>query len=602
MRVVLWADREWRSLLFSLATAFVAAEAGAIINFNQRISAFFRPHANQVLVQFLIQFLVVWLIMLLVLSYLRWRKEALKTVELADIVDSINPDVLLVVDPQRNILMVSASVRRMFGYDPKDVVNRKTDLLYDDRRSMPNITHEVYVALEREGFHFGWATGTKKDGRAFPLEIITGILKQHGGSVLLLRDVSERKNAEHLLRQREAQLQQAQKMESVGLFAGGIAHNFNNQLMGIMGYADLGQNELPAEHPARRYLTEIIDISQRSAGLVQQLLAFARKQKITPKILDLNETLTNTLKLLRHLVGSDITIQCQTASGTWPVKMDISQFGQILTNLALNARDALNGAGEISIATSNATIDQVYCIAHPDVSAGDYVLLTFRDTGCGMEPATLEHLFEPFFTTKCVGKGTGLGLASVYGIVKQHAGFLTVQSAPGEGTTFSIYLPRCTDPSDTVDVTETLTAPSRGTETILLVEDEKPVRDTLHINLRALGYHVLVAAAPEEALRLAGQFSGEIHLLITDVIMPGMNGDVLAQRLSEHHPALKNLFISGFSADVLAQRNILKPNTPFLSKPFTRDKLASKVREVLAAPGETLAGGRTEQATVSSQQ
>ena len=582
-RVVLWTTREWRSLLLSLITAFVAAIAGAAINFNQWLATFFHPHAHQMLVQFMIQFLVVWLIVLLVMSYLRWRKEALKNAELEDIVDSISPDVLLVVDPQRNILMASMSVTRMFGYDPADVIARKTDLLYGDRRNMTNGKREIYEALEREGFHFGWATGKHKDGRLFPLEIITGILKRRGGSVLLLRDITERKNTEHLLRQRETQLQQAQKMESVGLFAGGIAHNFNNLLMGIMGYADLGQHELPADHPARHYLAEIIEISQRSAGLIQHLLAFARKQKITPKVMDLNETLTNTLKLLRHLVGEDIAIRWRPGADTGFVKMDLSQLSQILTNLALNARDAINGVGEIGIETSHATIDSAYCATHPDVTPGDYALLLFRDNGCGMEQATLAHIFEPFFTTKGVGKGTGLGLASVYGIVKQYAGFVTVSSEPGQGTTFNVYLPRCAAQGANAPDAETRPAPLRGTETVLLVEDEKSVRHTAHIYLRELGYNVLVAESPDEALRLAKQHPGTIHLLITDVIMPGMDGSMLAQRLSEQHPEIKRLFISGFPADALAQRGILHDSMNFLSKPFGCDLLACKIRQILDA-------------------
>jgi PAS domain S-box-containing protein len=583
IRAVRWTTREWRDLFLSLVTAFVAVVVGAAINFNQRIAAFFHPHANQMLVQFLIQFLVLWLVMLLIMSYLRWRKEALKNAELEDVVDSISPDVLLVVDPQRHILMASASVRRMFGHEPAEVINRKTDSLYGDRRSMSNVTHEVYDALEQEGFHIGWATGRRKNGRTFPLEIITGILKQHGGSVLLLRDITERKNAEHLLRQRETQLQQAQKMESVGLFAGGIAHNFNNILMGIMGYADLGRNELPAEHPARCYLDEIIEISQRSAGLIQQLLAFARKQTIAPAILDLNETLTSTIKLLRSLIGEDIAILWQPGADTWPVKMDLSQLDQILTNLALNARDAFTGAGTIVIGTGNATITPSYCADHPGVAPGDYVLLTFHDTGCGMDPTTLEHIFEPFFTTKGMGKGTGLGLSTVYGIVKQNAGFMDVCSEPGQGTKFNIYLPRCAVQDAAAHATEPRTALLRGNETILLVEDEKSVRVTIDSYLRDLGYNVLIAATPDEALRLAERHPAEIHLLITDVIMPGMSGCVLAQRLSEKHPAIERLFISGFTADVLALRGAPLDSANFLAKPFGRDLLAGKVRQILDA-------------------
>jgi len=580
---VKWTTREWRALFLSLVTAFVAAIVGATINFNQRIAAFFRPHANQMLVQFIIQFLVLWLVMLLVMSYLRWRKEALKNAELEDVVDSISPDALLVVDPHCNILMANMSVRRMFGHGPEELIGRRTDLLYGDRRNMPNVTHEVYDALEQEGFHIGWATGKRKNGHLFPLEIITGILKQHGGSVLLLRDITERKKAEHLLRQREIQLQQAQKLESVGLFAGGIAHNFNNILMGIMGYADLGRNELPAGHPVRRHLDEILATSQRSTSLIQQLLAFARKQTITSTVLDLNATLTNTIKFIRPLLGEDIAIQWQPGTNTWPVKMDLTQLDQILTNLALNARDAFRGVGTIVISTGNTTIAQSDSADHPNVSPGDYVLLTFQDNGCGMEPATLEHIFEPFFTTKGMGKGTGLGLSTVYGIVKQNSGFIHVHSEPGQGTKFAIYLPRCADQDATAYVAEPCPAPLRGTETLLLVEDEKSVRDTIDIYLRDLGYNVLVAETPDEALRLVEQHPNEIHLLITDVIMPGMNGCVLAQRLSEQHPTIKHLFISGFTADVLAQRGTQINSVNFLSKPFGRDLLAGKVRQILDA-------------------
>jgi two-component system cell cycle sensor histidine kinase/response regulator CckA len=293
--------------------------------------------------------------------------------------------------------------------------------------------------------------------------------------------------------------------------------------------------------------------------------------------------LTNTLKLLRHLIGEDIDIDWRPGPDIWPVKMDISQFDQILTNLALNARDAICGPGAVSIETRNAAIDRFYCASHSDVSPGDYVLLAFHDNGCGMDRATLEHIFEPFFTTKCMGRGTGLGLATVYGIVKQNAGFIDVASEPGEGTKFNIYLPRCAAQDVTVHVAETHMAPLRGNETVLLVEDEKSVRITAHIYLRDLGYNMLVAETPDEALRLAERHSGEIHLLITDVILPGMNGNVLAQRLSERHPAIKHLFISGFTADVLAQRGIRQDSRIFLSKPFGRDLLAAKVRQILDA-------------------
>jgi signal transduction histidine kinase/ActR/RegA family two-component response regulator len=381
----------------------------------------------------------------------------------------------------------------------------------------------------------------------------------------------------------QAQFTQAQKMESVGRLAGGVAHDFNNLLMGIMGYADLCRHEIEPDHPIREWLDEITHEAERSANLTRQLLAFARKQTIAPKVLDINDVIARMLKLLGHLIGEDIAINWRPGADIWPVKMDSSQVDQILTNLAVNARDAIRGVGSIAIETGNATLDQAYCSEHPGSFPGNYAVLTFSDTGCGMDRETLAHVFEPFFTTKGVGKGTGLGLATVYGIVKQNHGFINVYSAPGEGTTFKIHLPRCVAEDAAQAVTSTRTELPRGNETILLTEDEKSVRIATQAFLEDLGYTVLVAKDPDEALRLAAAHPGEIHLLIADVIMPGMSGRDVAQRLSERRPAIRLLFISGFTADVIAQRGILDGGLNFLPKPFTRDQLARKVREVLAA-------------------
>ncbi len=394
-------------------------------------------------------------------------------------------------------------------------------------------------------------------------------------------DITERKLAEAEHEKLQVQFTQAQKMESVGQLAGGVAHDFNNLLMGIMGYTQLCLDEVGPDHPIRGWLDEINKEAERSAHLTHQLLAFARKQTIAPKVLDINSSIESMLKLLRRLIGEDIKVRWTPTSGAWPVKMDPVQIDQILANLAVNARDAIGGVGLISIETGNATLDQPYCSEHVGSEPGDYVLLTVSDTGCGMDRETLGHIFEPFFTTKGVGEGTGLGLATVYGIVKQNNGFINVHSEPGKGTSFKIYLPRFVAPEAVAVAAETPTRPPRGSETVLLVEDEKSIRITTQVFLEDLGYTVLVAEGPEKALLLASEHPGEIHMLVTDVIMPGMSGRDMAQRLMELRPALKCLFISGFTADVIARRGILDDGVNFLAKPFGRDALARKAREVL---------------------
>ena len=388
------------------------------------------------------------------------------------------------------------------------------------------------------------------------------------------RDVTD-----HLLL--ESQLRQAQKMESVGRLAGGVAHDFNNLLMGTMNYVELCRDGLEPDHPIREWLDEITADSQRAANLTRQLLAFARKQTIAPKVLDVNDAISNMLKLLRRLIGEDIDLAWLPGPGLGTVKMDPSQIDQVLANLCVNARDAIDGVGKLTIESENAALDAEYCASHAEFVPGDYVVLSVSDDGCGMDAETREHIFEPFFTTKGVGEGTGLGLATVYGIVKQNNGFINVYSEPGKGTTFKIYLPRFR--GETVGEADTA-APAPlpgGNETILLVEDEKSIRVTAALFLEAFGYAVLAADCPEQALRLAAEHLGRIHLLITDVVMPGMSGRDLAAQLATDRPQMKRLFMSGYTADVIAHRGVLDEGVEFLGKPFSRDELAHKVREVL---------------------
>ncbi len=379
----------------------------------------------------------------------------------------------------------------------------------------------------------------------------------------------------------EVQLLQAQKMESVGRLAGGVAHDYNNMLGVIIGYAELALDKVAPGRPLYLDLQEILNAARRSAEITRQLLAFARKQTINPRVVDLNETVDGMLKMLRRLIGEDIELAWLPETGLWPVKMDPAQLDQILANLCVNARDAIAGVGKITIETHNLNLDQAYCADHAGFYPGRFVQLTFSDDGCGMDHETLVQIFEPFFTTKDLGHGTGLGLATVYGIVKQNNGFINVYSEPGKGTTFKIYLPGEADEVKGTTAESEEENPESHGETVLLVEDEPSILKMGKIMLEELGYQVLAAGAPSEAMRLAEVHAGGIDLLITDVVMPEMNGRGLSDRLHTLYPELKTLFMSGYTADVIAHRGVLEEGVSFMQKPFSMKDLASKVRATL---------------------
>jgi two-component system, cell cycle sensor histidine kinase and response regulator CckA len=401
------------------------------------------------------------------------------------------------------------------------------------------------------------------------------------GFVGIARDITAKKNREAEHKQLQHQLAQSQKMESIGRLAGGVAHDFNNMLMGIMCYTDMCRDDIAEDHPIQEWLREITNETERSARLTQQLLAFARKQTISPQVLDLNDEIGNMLKMLRRLIGEDIEIFWVPSSELWLVKMDHVQVDQILANLCINARDAIGGAGKVTIETNNVSIDEKYCGSHEYFYPGEFVMLTISDNGCGMDSETMDKIFEPFFTTKGIGEGTGLGLATVYGIVKQNEGFINVYSEPGQGTTLRIYLPRLAeDNAKLKNKTESDSSPG-GTETILLVEDEHSILATLKMFLKKLGYTVLAAESSEAALKIASDHTHVIDLLLTDVVMPGINGRELAEKLITDYPNLKVLYMSGYTADVIAQKDIIPDNMNFISKPIPRNALARKVREML---------------------
>lgn len=394
-------------------------------------------------------------------------------------------------------------------------------------------------------------------------------------------DVTERKRAETAQKKLQEQFIQAQKMESVGRLAGGVAHDFNNMLSVILGNVEMALEQVGPHQRIHEDLKEIRAAALRSADLTRQLLAFARRQTVAPKILNLNDTIEGMLKMLKRLIGEDIDLTWLPSSEIWPVMIDPAQIDQILANLCVNARDAINDVGKITIETGNTIFNESYCADHLGFVVGEYALLVLSDDGSGMKRDILTHIFEPFFTTKKAGEGTGLGLATVYGIVKQNNGFINVYSEPGSGTTFKIYLPRYQGDVVEVKREEVVEIPQARGETILIVEDEPSILNMGKRMLESLGYEVLTAHSPDEALGEAARHQGAIHLLLTDVVMPEMNGRELAERILATEPRMQCLFMSGYTANVIARHGVLKEGVRFIQKPFSKKDLAIKVREVL---------------------
>lgn len=394
-------------------------------------------------------------------------------------------------------------------------------------------------------------------------------------------DLSERNKNQEEKTRLEAKLQQAQKMELIGRLAGGVAHDFNNMLTVILGYANMALLDMDGSERFHANFTEIFRAAERSANLTRQLLAFARKQAIEPEVLDLNKTVGGMISMVQRLIGEAILLDWKPADDLWPVKMDRSQVDQILANLCINARDAIKEIGAITVETGNRSLDADYFTDRAWCKPGDFVRLAVRDTGRGIDPEVLPHIFEPFYTTKGVGKGTGLGLATVYGIVKQNKGFINVLSEDGQGTEFEIFLPRFTGPTDELPMGGATTRPPSGKETILLVEDEPTVLKLTKKMLTSLDYNVLAARNPVEALNLARECEKEIHLVLTDVVLPDMNGCELAKGLRALYPHLKLLFMSGYTANVIESYGALSAEMQILHKPFSQLDLGAKVREVL---------------------
>jgi nitrogen-specific signal transduction histidine kinase/ActR/RegA family two-component response regulator len=388
-------------------------------------------------------------------------------------------------------------------------------------------------------------------------------------------DISERKLM-------EMQSQQARRMEAIGRLAGGIAHDFNNLLTIIKGYTELARERTEVQTALRNDIERIDDATERAAALVRQLLAFSRKQVLQPKNLDLNAIVGGLEQLLRRLMGEDIRMHVKMSAELGTIKADPSQIEQVLMNLVVNARDAMPHGGKLIIETCNTELDHAYASDHVSVKPGRYVMLAVSDSGMGMSPETVAHIFEPFFTTKGGTRGTGLGLSTSYGIVKQSGGYIWVYSEPEHGTTFKVYLPRVNESAEPAAAVRLKTAPQKGTETILLVEDEEAVRDLTETVLTSYGYKVIVTQDPENAQSVAAT-GLPIHMVLTDVVMPSMSGRELARKLTQKNPNLRVLYMSGYTDDIIAAGGVLEAGIAFLQKPFTPAMLAQKVREVLDA-------------------
>ena len=491
-------------------------------------------------------------------------------------------DVVLVLDAEGRYVKIAPTNPSNLYRPPEELLGKRIHEVLP-REVADQILGQVGRVLQsRQPAHFEYKLniGSREvwfEGRISPLTEDTVFW--------VVRDVTERKRAEETQEKLQAQFLQSQKMESVGRLAGGVAHDFNNMLGVILGHVEMALEQVDPTQLLHSDLMAIQQAANRSKDLTRQLLAFARKQTISPRVLDMNETIRGMLKMLRRLIGEDIHLSWLPGKELWTVKIDPSQIDQILANLCVNARDAIAGVGKVAIETGNISFDEAYCADHAGYVPGDYVRLVVSDNGSGMDKETLGRLFEPFFTTKEQGKGTGLGLATVYGIVKQNRGFINVYSEPGQGTTFRIYLPRHMGKAEQASPEGPQEQFTRGRETILVVEDEQEILNLTKRMLEKQGYQVLAAGTPGEAIRLAEQYTGAIHLLITDLVMPEMNGRDLAKNILRLYPNIRRLFMSGYTADVIAHQGTLDDGVHFIQKPFSTKELAVKVREALEGAG-----------------
>jgi signal transduction histidine kinase/CheY-like chemotaxis protein len=496
--------------------------------------------------------------------------------ELKTVLDSIKTGVIIIDQETHQIIDANKTALEIMGQPKKAVLDSSCHSFCSLENTKCPVGSDPNGRLEHSETLL-----PKSNGISIPI-LKSAVPVILGGRTCLIEsfvDLSERK---HL----EKQFYQSQKMEAIGRLAGGVAHDFNNLLTAIMGYCDLTLTGMRSDTPTRHFVEEINKAADRAASLTRQLLALSRRQVLQPSVLDLNSVLSDIKKMLLRIMGEDIELITRLEEGLGPIKADKGQIEQVIMNLTINARDAMPKGGKLIIETSHCDLDCLCREGHPVVSPGAYVVLTVSDTGEGMDKETQSQIFEPFFTTKGVGLGTGLGLSTVYGIVKQSGGTIWVYSELGQGTTIKIYLPEASGPLGKAETVSASLIVPQGSETILLVEDEVMVRTSIKEGLEITGYQVLAASNGEEALKMAQRFQDPIHLLLTDVVMPGLNGRQMAESLTAWHPETRVLYMSGYTDDAFLRTGLIQEKNAFLQKPFTPKGLAFKIREILDAPAE----------------
>jgi PAS domain S-box-containing protein len=542
--------------------AMVLGPDGTMVCYQTRVAAVKPEHGEPILIA--------------VATDITERKKAEESFRMQARVLENMAEGVFVADPSGIILYTNPAEDAMFGYEPGELIGRHVSVL----RASTSEENGHFVAhiteqMKTRSFWAGELQNRKKDGSVFTTDARITTVDRSGQQhwVCVQEDVTER-------RRLEEQVRQAHKMEAIGRLAGGVAHDFNNLMTVVSGYGELLQAGMSPDSPWVLHVREILKAAERASNLTAQLLAFGRKAILAPRVLDLNALLRDLEKNLLPLIGEDVELRTVLEPALGRVKVDPGQMHQVILNLAVNARDAMPQGGQLTLATANVELDEAFAHNHAEIAPGSYVLLAVSDTGYGMSAEVQAHLFEPFFTTKEVGKGTGLGLSTVYGIVKQSGGHVEAESAPGRGSTFKIYLPRVQETSSPSQTRAVSVWPG-GSETVFVVEDEVMVRDFTCRVLRESGYTVLAAASGDLALRETARQKGPIHLLVTDVVMPGMSGRDLAERLALQHPRLRVLYLSGYTDDAILRHGVVATGAAFLQKPFTPEALARKVREIL---------------------
>ena len=491
-------------------------------------------------------------------------------------------DAIVSTDERGAIVFWNRAASMIFGYEEGEIVGKPIAVLIApaDRERCAELLSSRAGPAARLGGRIIEIVGQRRDGVTFPIELSW----QADGRrqvTAIIRDISERKQAEEALRQRGERLQQGQKMEAIGRLAGGVAHDFNNLLMAIIGFGNLVRDDLKESDPKRSDIDEVLSAAARAATLTSQLLAFSRRQVVTPQVIALDQVVARTEEMLRRLIGQSVTLTSVIAPGLGRVRIDPGQIEQLLVNLCVNARDAMPAGGELRVDLSNGNVSGSESSAPRDLQPGRHVCLAVSDTGSGIDPDVIDHIFEPFFTTKPEGKGSGLGLATVYGIARQAGGHVDVESRPGHGTTFRVYFPRLDSVESSVAVPAPEASPACASETVLLVEDDDRVRRLVANLLRRRGYTVLATSRGDEALEVARRHEAPIHLLLSDVVMPGMSGRVVAARVTEIRPDTRVLLMSGYSDDAILRNDVETARLRFIQKPFSPEALAAKIREAL---------------------